>query len=459
MAQPISLRYGMDRVRQVFGPHGQSAWRVLSATDADANGKLFLSPEGQLFRGITSHSQPFFRRILDSGLIDSLAQKGLLVETSVSDQPIEGYPLVVEHRRIRYVSYPSEWTPLMLREAALGLLALQAELSGHGMQLHDAHSRNMLFDGTRPVWVDLGSLEPAAPNELWAACDEFCRSFLHPLAISTSSYSREARMLVHDYLNGVPEAMVMGLCPQLAENWSHSSYSTMEANERNRRALIDTLQREISEIPLPRRTTDWSEYYNGTPSGIEPSDGWRHKQRTFYEILQRIQPETLVDIGSNRGLYGQMAARLGISVAAFDRDETAVGDLYEDARNRSLPITPLVCDLMNPTPAQGINYHWFPSVYDRLRSEMAIALALVHHLVFKMWLNFEQIVSSFADFAGKWLLVEFIPREDQYVSQWITPDHDWYTLPRFVDALKKHFRRIETLPSDPEPRLFLLCER
>lgn len=449
----------MERLRSVLRPEGKGGLQVISATDADGSGKLFLSAEGRLFRGITASMSPFFRSLINSGLIDSLSQKGLLVDTSVCDRRIDGYDLVLEHRRIPFVTYSSEWTPEMLRDAAVQVLALQRELAAGGMQLHDGHCMNTLFAGTRPVWVDLGSIEVSPPGELWPATEEFCRWFLHPVAMSAAGYPGEARVLMRDYLHGVPGGLVEKLCPDLAAKWTHSSYATLEVSQRNRLELIDTLLREVTDVQLPRRTTDWSEYYADTPAGIEPSDGWRPKQRTFYEILQKVRPETLVDIGSNRGVYGQIAARHGITVAAFDRDETAVADLYNDARNRNLPMTALLCDLMNPTPARGINYRWWPSVHDRLRSDMAIALALVHHLVFKAHLDFEQIVSCLAGFARKWLLVEFIPRDDKYVKEWLTPEHDWYTLPCFLDCLKKHFRRVETLPSDPDPRLFVLCER
>jgi hypothetical protein len=352
----------------------------MSATNADLNGKLFLSAEGRIYRGIRTRSEQLFRRVIRSGLIESLAQSGLMVETWVCDRRIDGYPLVLEHSKIPYVSYSSEWSFEMLRAAALQVLALQRKLNAAGLQLHDCHCMNVLFRTTRPVYVDLTSLEVLSKSELWPALDEFCRWYLHPLAMAAFGCPDEARTLMGDYLRGIPVTLVQNLCPGLTANWSHLSFAGLQVNEKNRCGLIDALMREIADIPLRRRTTDWSEYYHGSPTAIEPADEWRPKQRRFYDILAKVRPKTLVDIGSNRGVYGQIAARLGIRVAAFDRDETAITDLYNDARDRDLEITPLVCDLMNPTPARGINGCWYPSVHERLHSDMAIALALVHHL-------------------------------------------------------------------------------
>ncbi len=83
----------------------------------------------------------------------------------------------------------------------------------------------------------------------------------------------------------------------------------------------------------------------------------------------------------------------------------------------------------------------------------------MHHLVFRQKQKFEQIVSRLSDFTGKWLLVEFIPKEDKYVSEWYNDAFSWYTPENFSEELKKHFRKVDKLPSNPEPRMMFLCER
>jgi hypothetical protein len=175
-------------------------------------------------------------------------------------------------------------------------------------------------------------------------------------------------------------------------------------------------------------------------------------------VFSRIKPKTVLDVASNRGLYGQIAARHGAAVVAFDLDETAVSSMYEDACKAALALTPLVMDIMDPSPAIGLANSWYPRAYDRLRAEMVLASALVHHMVFKMHLNFAQIASVLAGFTSEWLLVEFIPAEDKFVREWWNErDYSWYSVGNFARELRKHFSSIEILPSDPEPRVFLLC--
>ena len=48
----------------------------------------------------------------------------------------------------------------MLRDAALAILTLAAELAERGLTLKDSHPWNVLFHGTRPVWVDVTSVGP-----------------------------------------------------------------------------------------------------------------------------------------------------------------------------------------------------------------------------------------------------------------------------------------------------------
>ena len=100
-----------------------------------------------------------------------------------------------------------------------------------------------------------------------------------------------------------------------------------------------------------------------------------------------------------------------------------------------------------------------PSATQRLKSEMALALALVHHMVFKSNLTFEQITQGLSDFTTKYLLVEFIPKEDRYVKEWWTPAKSWYSLDEFQRSLRRHYSSVTLLESYPEPRVLLLCEK
>jgi hypothetical protein len=88
---------------------------------------------------------------------------------------------------------------------------------------------------------------------------------------------------------------------------------------------------------------------------------------------------------------------------------------------------------------------------------MVLALALVHHLVFKHGLTLDHIAALFDAFAEKSLLVEFVPKEDKYVRNWWTADFAWYSADSFEKSLGRYFKSIERVPSHPDPRIIFVC--
>jgi SAM-dependent methyltransferase len=183
------------------------------------------------------------------------------------------------------------------------------------------------------------------------------------------------------------------------------------------------------------------------------------KQQTIRKILSELKPESVLDIGSGDGYYAKLAAALGSKAIALDIDETCISHLYAEVRAKLLPILPLVMDFTKPTPARGLANHWAIAATERLQCDLVLALAVVDHIVLKQRLNFDQIVEGLAQFSNRWAVVEFIPREDPTISKLWTERVSWYTLDHFIAALRKRFTKVTAMPSDPEPRVLLLCEK
>ena len=141
---------------------------------ADDAGRLF-NWNGQLFRGISYARTAFFGRLFREQIVQGLVERGLLIETEPTDLSVNGYGSVVRHRNVPFVSYPNEWCAAMLRDAALTIIELAIELTQRGLTLKDAHPWNVLFDSSKPVYVDLTSISPQQNEATWSAYDEFCR--------------------------------------------------------------------------------------------------------------------------------------------------------------------------------------------------------------------------------------------------------------------------------------------
>ena len=394
--------------------------------------------------------------------------------------------MVLHHRVVPSISYPFEWCALMLKDAALAVLDLVEELARDGLTLQDRHSWNVLFDGSKPVWVDFGSIVRSTGTG-WQAYDEFCRFFLNPLRLMARGHGRMARWLLHDNTTGVLESDVRALVgagflgfsgralvnsarhkvkavlpgafrPALRRVAARLASEVGDLGARSRGDSIARGRREIEAIKLPMPEENWAEYYDGMFPAFTPSEDWTAKHRGVFEILSTLRPASVLDIGSNRGWYAQLAAHLGSRVVAFDVDEPSLARLYVDSRAEQLPVLPLVMDFRKPSPGFGLVDTWFPPAAQRLRCDMVLALALVHHLVFKRRLKFEQLVEGLFAFSNRWLVVEFIPPEDRYVREWWAPQYSWYTFENFLEALGRRFQTIKVLPSQPDTRVLVLCE-
>lgn len=413
---------------------------------ADPHGRVFFH-QGRLYRGVSAAGVASVLRLLESGVIAELVQQRLLVPTQRAMLKVEGYPLVLEHEMVPHVSYPYEWSSEMMRAAALHTLALLEALAKHGLTLKDAHGGNVIFEGCRPIFVDLGSIIEATPGGPWIAEREFQECLLHPLAMMGAGHDRIARALLRDFDQGISLqlcASIVGLgIPQRpAEAEPFAWYRQL-----------------ISRYDFRSGVTQWSGYYKDAFPALTPDPAWTAKHHALHQLLQQHRPSSVLDIGSNRGWYALLAAAGGARVVAFDNDAACINELFADAVARGLDVQPLVMSCLNPSPRLGLGDGVMESASERLTCELVLALALVHHMVFKMYLNFEQIAAGLAAYAEKTLIVEFPPRDDVHVCQWITDGHAWYTVENFTAALRRHFPRISTVASDPAPRVLLVCER
>ena len=442
--------------------------------------------DDRILRGIQPDFAEFYRSLLSQPPVQHMIGRQI-VDTTVASDGLAEYPLTLQHRRLCPVSFCYEWPPQMLKAAALLTLDICLELADHGMVLKDAYPWNVVFEGPRPVFVDFTSIAPHDPTLLWVAYDQFCRFFLYPLVLSSWRPGRLSRTLLLDHINGIAAhelvpllprgawllmpwlisrvylpRLIIGVVRRLGADATVASLGTrLKPSPQARRAFFASLRRQVKAIPLANNMSPWARYYADIESFMRPPE-FDRKQATVARILEEHRPETVVDIGCNQGGYSILAAHAGARVTAFDSDEESVALLYRLARDRQFNILPLVMDFLSPSPACGWRAMQYPAAPQRLRSEMALALALVHHLAITQRQTFERIVPALADYAGKWLLTEFVPLEDPRSRELMVTqqrDMSWYTLDGFSAALRSVFSHVQPFPSFPEGRVLLLCTR
>ncbi len=451
----------------------------------DPAGRLFWR-DGKLYRGIRPARAALYRDLLARGVVQALVDMRLLIDTQAVDWTTPEFPLVLQHRVIPVVSFPSEWSAAQLQAAALLVLDLELALRPHGLTLADANPWNVLFDATDPVFVDFCCIAPIADKSSWPGRREIVEFYLNPLLLFENGLPRVARRLLFDPWVGISDAdvercgiragtlraNVRGRLKRAIKSMTPvSAHASIKAAARtiapgDPLRDIAALRRRVADLAIAPAPTDWSGYYRENFPPFTPSESWTAKHCAIHAILAELKPRTVLDIGSNRGWYAQLAARHGARVIAADSDDSAVDALYADAKAAHLPILPVVMDVRFPEPAQGPGYTFFPPATERFKSDLVLALALVHHLVFTWSLSFEHIVAALGAFSRRWLAVEFVGPGDGVVQRWNQANFSWYRLDNFLAALGKDFDVVRQWPSDAGglddercDRTILLCRR
>jgi ribosomal protein L11 methylase PrmA len=211
-------------------------------------------------------------------------------------------------------------------------------------------------------------------------------------------------------------------------------------------ALLDSLQSVVSGLSWQGSGGGWADYYDHTNYSEEARN---EKLRIVGGILSEAAPRTVWDLGANTGLYSEAAVQAGAYTIAFDSDGAAVERHYRRCLDRKEPrILPLVLDLSNPSGGTGWANRERASLSERGPADVALALALIHHLAIGNNVPFERIAEFLAE-TGRTLLIEFVPKDDSQVQRMLATREDVfaeYTAESFERAFARHFRTVSKSP-------------
>jgi len=422
----------------------------MSGTFRDPAGSLF-DVDGRILRVIRPSEAAAFRQLLSQEFLQGLVDRGAVVRTrslSAAQVPDRLRALAgewFEHDRIGFVSVPAEWSAAMLAQAALHTLDLNEQLLRHGFVLKDATPANILFEGTRPVFVDVPSIETMQPGQgLWIARHQFETTFLLPLLACLElgyplkhsladpalglSHEQLARLLGVRRWWSVTRIRHVALAAALAHMGGEPQRSSdrkvgpragrAEGKylEKERFILLHSmagLRRVIGRLTarMERRHSHWSAY---AVTRAHYADQDLAAKRDFVgRVLRESGARWVLDVGANTGEFSAMAAE-SAAVVAVDIDEVSVSAIHVRAREAAHAIQPLVVDLSQPTPASGWRNAERKSFLQRAtgRFDLVLMLAVGHHLRVTAGIPLEQIVELGLQLGGGSLLFEFVPTTD-----------------------------------------------
>jgi ribosomal protein L11 methylase PrmA len=207
------------------------------------------------------------------------------------------------------------------------------------------------------------------------------------------------------------------------------------------RALLESLRGTVRRCDPPRRSTEWSDYYQNTNYS---SDALAAKERVVQRLVETFAPpaDMVHDLGANTGRFSRLIARTPRYVVSHDIDEMAVERNYLQNKAEGVDaVLPLLLDLTNPSPSVGWALAERTSTLDRLSPGTVVALALVHHLAIANNVPLGRLADFFARIA-KTLIIEFVPKEDSQVQRLLATRLDIfpdYTLDGFEAAFSARF--------------------
>lgn len=452
--------------------------------------------KGQLYRALSAEYADFFKPLFRNQTIDDLVRSGLLIDAETTSLALDGYEMVVHHRKIAFASYPNEWCAAMFKDGALTLIELAIELARRGYTLGDAHPWNLVYDidHHKTIFVDLGSITRLT-DFTWSLYDEFCRFCLYPLMMMAQGEDRLARLLMCEdegiapfdmrRLKGLSPAFLLTQSrywlirsergyvrrvPEFYREWLRKAAGLGEENMRrpgsetfNRpshpvrakihRYFLEGVRRDVERIKIPSTTVQEENIL----VAATPQPHCTPAQYVWYKLLADLKPRSLLDIGSESAWHAKVAALQQIPVVRWDAEPAKVARFYNDAKEGKLPLLPLVMDFLKPTPGRGwANHRSIPAV-DRFQCEMVVALGVLHRIVAERRLNFDQILDGLLSLATRWVVVEFRTREQPEAGTQPIP-LSWYTLDNFLRAAIRRCRQVRTVLQEGNKHL-LLCEK
>ncbi|MGH9176636.1 MAG: class I SAM-dependent methyltransferase, partial [Vicinamibacterales bacterium] len=337
---------------------------------------------------------------------------------------------------------------------------------------------NVQFD-PEPTFIDTLSFERYREREGWVAYRQFCQHFLAPLALMRYCDVRLGQ-LFRVFIDGVPLDLASSLLP--VATWLRPSllaHLHLHARAQRRFAsqpdaakrrdvavsraglsgLIDNLEAVTRKLTWQHQESEWADYYSATNYSDTAAND---KERLVQEFLDQVAPAVVWDLGANTGRYSRVSANKGAFTIAFDVDPGAVERHFQAGRARQdARVLPLVLDLTNPSPAIGWSNSERVQLSQRGAPDAILALALIHHLAIGNNVPLRKVAEFLAQL-GRWLIIEFVPKDDSQVERMLASRVDifpGYGQPMFETAFREYFDIARSEPIAHSKRVLYLMRR
>lgn len=455
-----------------------------TASFRDPDGFVFYS-EGSVYRYIVPEQKDFFKSLLENDKIKSLIEEKKLIATREAQKQVieDDNAFVLQHQKIDFITYPHEWSSSQLIDAALFTLEIQLELLEADLCLKDASPYNVQFVNNKPVFIDFSSIEKNKGRKIWLAYNQFLETFFYPILLKAEKNISTKKAYIVDF-NGVKveEAreslgslksylgypLEVGL-PYLFRKDEEKAKKAVKASQEEAKLdpekskvnistqsfTIKALKDKVLSLKKKyekarEKETTWSHYYSENLSHYSGS-AHEEKRNILRNIIKNLNPDKVLDLGSNTGEFSLIAEKSGAEVLSIDLDDNCIDQLYNQAKENELKITALWSEIDNPSPAIGWRNLERKSLIDRLsegfNADCVLALALMHHMLISSRIPLQDIIDFFASLTSKYLIIEYVGPEDEMFLKILGTRENIYahiTEISFKKSLEKQFKILES---------------
>lgn len=411
----------------------------------DVSGFVYYK-NGNINRRIESVYLETYDRLVGSGLYKHLVGRKLLIEHEEIERT-ETYA-TIRPQKLKFISYPYEWCFGQLKEAALLTLEILKVSLDFGMMLKDASAYNVQFNKGKAVFIDTLSFDSYKEGRPWLAYRQFCEHFLAPLVLMAYKDQRLGKLL-QTHIDGIPLDLAVKLLPTRArlsptlqvhiylhamamQKAIHVASSNTGFGLTAFRGLIDNLESYIKGLSLAKHSSFWKHYYedmhNYEREGIEA------KKTVVSDMIDKVHPNAVWDLGCNTGLFSELAARKSVFVLASDLESVVIESVYQNLKGEGVEnILPLVLDMAQPSPGIGWGNVERKSFLSRAKFDLTMMLAVTHHLRITGGIPYIKQAELMKD-VTTWLLIEFVPESDTHMRSLLSNREE-----TFIDLHEEKF--------------------
>ncbi len=449
----------------------------ISFKDPDAR---VICVSGKYYRKIHKNFVIDFCGFLDSGLYQELVDANLLIQHEhVKDYVSEEFPIVLLPQQISNHVLPFEWSTQMWAECLESFLRCNMIALKYGYILKDSTPYNFTYIGGKMVLFDTSSFIPFKEGGVWNGYRQFCEEMLGPFLLIKYNGINWSKLLI-GAIHGLPLSFVSANLPlkswfnltSLVHIHLHKQFSnkkdelqaiqqkpTKVFSAKSLQTLLQSLLENVSSNNS-QKLGHWKDYYQ---QYLESDTYLANKKEVILLWIKKLEIQSVTDLGANTGEFSFLASEHVNNVLSIEADPVCVDAIVKQIREKGISnVCPAYVDLTQVSPNLGNNLKEYDNIFERGKSDMVFGLAIIHHLAITYSFTFSQIFELFGQFTSRYLIIEFIPREDDKVKILLQNrgrSFEEYTLENFEKELNLHFKILEKNQISSSERILYLLKK